>query len=341
MFHFASCCLNALSNNTLPAAIVADIVKRTGATDIRVDQNLQVLWGGYGGIIRLFLNGSNQSPAILKLIEPPQQVQHPRGWNTINSHQRKIRSYQIESFWYANYAKLCSEPCRVPLVLATGEDASIQWILMEDLTKQYPLRASSLSIAEASVCLRWLASFHARFFGQAPSGLWPTGTYWHLDTRQDEWNSMAEGQLKASATMLDSLLSECPYQSIVHGDAKVANFCFSDDKSAVAAVDFQYVGGGVGVKDVVYFLGSCLDESEIEQHEPALLALYFDALTEQLARSHSMELAQQVEQAWSALYAIAWTDFYRFLQGWMPGHKKINRYTKTLAVRAFDQLKAR
>jgi len=42
----------------LPESIVDSIVSSTGATDIRVDENLQALWGGYGGILRLHLNGT-------------------------------------------------------------------------------------------------------------------------------------------------------------------------------------------------------------------------------------------------------------------------------------------
>ncbi len=42
------------------------------------------------------------------------------------------------------------------------------------------------------------------------------------------------------------------------GDFKSANLQFSDSRSApvCAAVDFQYCGGGSGLKDVVYLLAS-------------------------------------------------------------------------------------
>jgi len=338
MFDFAGRCLRTLLQTTLLESICSDIASATGATDVRIGDSLQELWGGYGGIVRIHLSGTTELTAILKLIEPPQQAQHPRGWNTANSHQRKIRSYQIESHWYENYANLCNEFCRVPFVIATGHANTAQWILMEDLSAQFPVRASSLSVPEASVCLQWLAAFHARFVGHTPSGLWPIGTYWHLDTREDELNNMPDGELRACASRLDKRLKACPYQSIVHGDAKVANFCFNADHSCVAAVDFQYVGGGVGIKDVAYFLGSCLDNNTLERCEPELLSIYFTALTKNIAALHSHSLAEQVEQAWADLYAIAWTDFYRFLEGWMPGHTKINRYTKKLATRAFNQL---
>lgn len=337
------------NNIILPASVLDDIVNATGASDVRVGNTLQELWSGYGSIVQLQLLGESSTSAILKLIEPPHQAQHPRGWNTTNSHQRKIRSYQVETHWYQHYSSPCNVSyanvgksnvsCKVPSVLAASSTAARQWILMEDLTDAYPRRAATLSVSQAQVCLRWLAAFHAKFLNCKPTGLWDVGTYWHLETRSEELQSMPVGQLKTAASELDERLNKSEFQSIVHGDAKVANFCFSQNMGAVAAVDFQYVGGGVGVKDVAYFLGSCLDEETIELHESDLLSAYFKTLHECVSISHGQEYATRVEREWSDLYEIAWTDFYRFLEGWMPGHKKINRYTKRLAGRAFDQLR--
>ncbi len=337
--------VTSLSSEFLSNNILDEIAQVTGASGVRERQTLQELWSGYGGIIQLELDGANVSSLVLKLIDPPAQPQHPRGWNTNSSHQRKLRSYQIETHWYKAYAHQCDAHCAVPKALATGSEDALRWILMEDLNQQYPRRCQSLSVGEAAVCLEWLAAFHAQFFAQAPTGLWPVGTYWHLDTRTDELNDMPVGALKTAAPKLDERLNSCEYQCLVHGDAKLANFCFSEDKTHVAAVDFQYVGGGVGIKDVVYFLGSCLNESDIEHYEQALLSTYFSALKRKLCESQSLavsnederaELAEKVEESWRGLYAIAWTDFYRFLEGWMPGHTKINRYTKKLAERAYQ-----
>ena len=60
----------------------------------------------------------------------------------------------------------------------------------------------------------------------------------------------------------------------MHGDAKLANFLFTSDHSQVAGVDFQYVGGGCGMKDVAYLL-SCLDEDACDTHAATRSQLAF------------------------------------------------------------------
>lgn len=180
---------------------------------------------------------------------------------------------------------------------------------------------------EVRACLRWLARFHALFLGVAPERLWPVGTYWHLETRPDELAAMDHPRLQAAAADLDAILSACRFKTIVHGDAKLANFCFSPSGEDVAAVDFQYVGGGCGMKDVAYFLGSCVEEGQCERRVPALLDHYFHELRG-AAGAHVDFAALETE--WRDMFAFAWADFHRFLLGWMPGHWKVNRYSTRL-----------
>lgn len=92
--------------------------------------------------------------------------------------------------------------------------------------------------------------------GSHPRGwdtLWKQGTYWHLSTRPEELAKMLDSPLKQHASHIDEKLDECSFKTIVHGDAKLANFCFTKSGTKSAAVDFQYVGGGCGMKDVAYF----------------------------------------------------------------------------------------
>jgi hypothetical protein len=51
-------------------------------------------------IVRYGLEGSEYKSVVIKHVRLPYQSQHPRGWNTDLSHQRKIKSYHVEMAWY-------------------------------------------------------------------------------------------------------------------------------------------------------------------------------------------------------------------------------------------------
>ena len=315
------------------------ILAATKASGLKAQETIQGLWSGYGSLDRYGLNGSQWESVIVKHVRLPDSSLHPRSWNTDLSHQRKLRSYQIETAWYQHYAAQCDEHCRVPrgLALEASDDGFI--MVMEDLKSSgYPTLKEAANWDEMTACVKWLAHFHATFMGQSPDYLWPVGTYWHLDTRPDEFAEMEEGELKQAATALDQLLTNAPFQTVVHGDAKLANFCFSADGHKVAAVDFQYVGGGCGMKDLAYFVSSCLHEEDCERLEFDVLDVYFSELSAALAIHQPDIDPADVEASWRPLYAVAWTDFYRFLKGWSPGHWKIHRYSERLAQEVIDKL---
>jgi thiamine kinase-like enzyme len=174
--------------------------------------------------------------------------------------------------------------------------------------------------------------------GCAPEGLWEVGTYWHLATRPDELRALDDSKLKKAAAEIDARLSKASFKTLVHGDAKLANFCFSDNGGEVAAVDFQYVGGGCGMKDVAYFIGSCLDEQACEAKEEELLDCYFNYLREALGERQKPVDPNEVISEWRRLYHLAWADFHRFLKGWCPGHWKINGYSERICREVYSQI---
>lgn len=310
------------------------ILESTSARAIVHTEIIESLWSGNGSIVRVFLDGGTFDSVIFKCIRPNKTNRHPRGWNTDASFQRKLRSYSVEANWYREYAKHCPLVCAVPKFLVDHVLDDARWIVLEDLDNTYPVRHEQLTMDSAQVCIHWLAHFHGCFFDHAGEGLWPIGTYWHLATRRDEFNAMEEGELKDAATALDARLNQCRYKTLVHGDAKVANFCFSKEGDRVAAVDFQYVGRGCGMKDLVYFMGSIMDEESCAKYSELILDEYFSVITTYLTQ----DLAQLVENEWRELYPVAWADFHRFLSGWMPEHKKINRYTQQMTNTALRLL---
>ena len=317
-----------------------DLISRvTGAQTIYKIDDIQRLWSGYGMIQRYGLTGCDRETVVIKHVKLPDQAHHPRGWNTDFSHQRKIQSYRVESNWYQNWASFCDDHCRIPQCLALDYSKEEFLMVFEDLDASgFPVRKASVTLADMQLCLSWLAHFHATFMGKQPQGLWPVGTYWHLDTRPDELEALDDKPLKNAARQIDLQLRSSPYQTFVHGDAKLANFCFSQDGLQVAAVEFQYVGGGCGMKDVAYFIGSCLYEDDCERYATELLDYYFTALGNVLAQRNSTIIFSDLERDWRALYPVAWTDFHRFMKGWSPGHWKIHSYSERLARQVIAQL---
>lgn len=318
------------------------VLSVTGAQAIKSATVIQSLWSGYGEIVRISLEGGSHSSVILKHIQLPEAEKHPRGWNTAFSHQRKIRSYQVETNWYQQYANRCGSECRVPECLAVDLPEGETILVLSDLDAAgFDVRKESVDTEAIHACLNWLANFHATFLGSSTDGLWECGTYWHLDTRPDELAALEDHALHEVAPLIDQQLKQCCYQTLVHGDAKLANFCFSDDQPTpkVSAVDFQYVGRGCGMKDLAYFIGSCLSESECSALEKPLLEHYFEALNRSVAEKQPGIDVAELEEEWRALYAFAWADFHRFLKGWSPGHWKINGYSEQLiksVIRSFQ-----
>ncbi|MGK0367830.1 MAG: hypothetical protein ACI9QD_000969 [Thermoproteota archaeon] len=274
---------------------------------------IQELWSGYGQLTRIKLD---KKSVILKLIKFPNQQDHPRGWNSDISHQRKVKSYNVEIEWYKNFNQKIKDSY-IPRHIASGKIEDFLYLVLEDLNDDDFKPKEQLDFHDIKKCLKWLAHVHKRHLSTEPKNLWANGTYWHLETRPDELKVIDELELKNAAPLVNQKLNEATFKTIVHGDAKLSNFLFNN--TCAAAVDFQYVGGGVGVKDVAYFLSSVYNEKELFQNEEACLDYYFKELTN-----------SEVEKEWRELYPYAWCDFYRFLAGWSPGHWKLNAYSASM-----------
>ncbi|KAF7692121.1 hypothetical protein HF521_011088 [Silurus meridionalis] len=270
------------------------ILQATCAERLRMGCKIQTLWSGYGQIVRVHLHGCERSSVVVKHVMFPKACR-----DTDVSHRRKVRSYQVETHWYKNY--LTNERCRIPECLAAQSFGEEQLMVLEDLdVAGFPDRRTSVRDGEIKACLRWLANFHGLFLGVPARGLWPVGTYWHLETRPDELEALTDLKLKAAAPKIDAVLNSCRFKTILHGDAKLANFCFSKD-------------GSRGCCGLPVRRRGAVPEKEKENFS-------------------------ELEDEWRLMFAFAWTDFHRFLLGWMPGHHKINRYSRRLTQEVLKKL---
>jgi hypothetical protein len=272
----------------------------TGARRVRRIERVQSLWGGYGEIVRVALEGGVAPTAIVK------HVQAPASKRDTISDARKRRSYDNEARFYRDLAARCDDACRVARLY--GSQVEDDWLfVLEDLDAAgFGGRHDTAPAAGLDACLAWLAAFHARFLGERFEALWPVGTYWHLGTRRDELAVIRDDYLRSNAEAWDAQLCGARFQTLLHGDPKEANFCFAP--SGVAAVDFQYAGRGCAMRDVAYLLHGRTDRGELE--------IYFRYLRAALAE-HADGAA--VEAEWRGLYSVARLDFERFLAGWRPG----------------------
>ena len=334
------------------------LLNLTHASCVKKTEVIQSLWSGYGEIARFQVDNGCSDTVVIKHVKLLDQTQmakpsHPRGWNTDLSHNRKIKSYEVESHWYETFSGQCDDACRVPRCYGVSAVENEFLIVLEDLDRSgFSVRKTKAAITDMQLCLNWLAHFHATFLTSSVTnnaalkntltkhekGLWSVGCYWHLDTRPDELAALQDKPLKYYAQKIDELLKACPYQTLVHGDAKLANFCFADNGKQVAAVDFQYVGVGIGMKDVAYFIGSCLDGRECEQYAESLLDDYFQYLHKAMKQNKCSIDSTSVEAAWRPLFSVAWADFHRFLKGWSTEHWKIHGFSERITQQALQFL---
>jgi fructose-1,6-bisphosphatase/inositol monophosphatase family enzyme/thiamine kinase-like enzyme len=313
---------------TLSDTFTKKILELTQAQGIQKIEIIQPLWNNYGTLSRVYLEQPNDHPSVIvKHIQLPKVPHHPRGFTTNHSKERKVKSYKVESAWYQDYNQPIAEStCPTPRCIGVSDDNGETFIVLEDLRHRgFTEQLYSLEWDQIKTVLRWLATFHAQFMQVEPQGLWECGTYWHLDTRPDELSNIKGSELYTFAPFIDGRLRSATFQTLVHGDAKLANFLFSKSSDQVAAVDFQYIGRGCGIQDVAYFISSCLSESESENLESEILNVYFSELRGQLFH-HTVD-TEVLEKEWRRLYPFAIADFHRFILGWSPGHYKNNDYT--------------
>lgn len=274
------------------------------------------LWAGFGSLWRG--TTAKGEPSVIKVVTPPElgaSAENER------SRLRKLESYHVEQNYYVHHADVAESHGARCYFAGRSGDASV--LVLQDLDAlDFRERFRFRERAEQKAALRLLASFHAQTLGREATGLWPLGTYYHLATRSDEYDRMPNGSLKTNARRFAHALASAKHQCWVHGDAKPENFCVRRRGSTidVRAVDFQYVGGGVGIVDVAYFASSVLSPSSSRRVADTLLDDYFEAFREAISSTLGAAKSHQVEEEWRELYPLAWADLYRFLAGWAPGN---------------------
>mmetsp|Transcript_29587 Transcript_29587/g.48824 ORF Transcript_29587/g.48824 Transcript_29587/m.48824 type:complete len:321 (-) Transcript_29587:26-988(-) len=252
------------------------------------------LWGGMGQVYRV---SSKDGDFVVKYMDPRRVSSSSIG------DQRKLDSYVVESTFYRDYCEdLISKGVGLARFLHVEREGN-RTILCLSVLENAP------NDDYYELVLEWLAHFHAATWQSECRGLQEIGTYWHLDTRPDEWDGMSscgwEGRLKRAARAIDEFLKdETSIQSCVHGDVKDANVMW--DGHAVAMCDFQYVGRGCPLKDLCYFLcsnGVADDEEYVD--------VYYQKLCSKIKDSPPPN-----RKEFDKVLELCYCDYLRFMCGW-------------------------
>ncbi|KAI8892592.1 kinase-like domain-containing protein, partial [Globomyces pollinis-pini] len=262
------------------------------------------LWAGYGTIYRVLL--SNGESVIVKLVQPTRN-------DSGISHQRKLKSYQVESYFYSHLA-FDRFDCRMPKHLYSYNNGQNMCLIMDDLEPTYPSQKHDLDCTDIKSALTWLAKFHCHFWNKSPEGVWSNGGYWYLDTRLEEWESISKkyGLLKENARAIDLKTRDRRFETLIHGDPKSENILW-DNQANCSFYDFQYVGVGLGAKDVAYLVTSSANHQVLQNDD--FLKDYFDALVAESIRTNT-DLNGYTFELFCEHFNWCLLDYFRFMAGW-------------------------
>ena len=112
-------------------------------------------------------NKKKTMTVIVKRVKPP------RGDASDIGHQRKLQSYLCEAAFYSNCARrtieggaAIAEPLLVSSSSSTSTDGCDVTLVLSDLRPTHPnFTRGGLTNEELEACLRWLARFHAIWWG--------------------------------------------------------------------------------------------------------------------------------------------------------------------------------
>ncbi len=172
-------------------------------------------------------------------------------------------------------------------------------LLLEDLAPRRPgVQAQGCSVARSRGAILNLAGLHAPHWNDASlhecgylintfepgrmeflvSIMRPAAAQF-VERYREQLGEQDSATVLAAAAVIDRWLgaSQRPF-SVLHGDYRLDNLLFGDSEDDVYALDWQTAALGPPLRDLAYFLGTCLSVEDRRTAERELVALYHDEL---------------------------------------------------------------
>ena len=213
--------------------------------------------------------------------------------------ERVRDGYLKEVRFYLDIAPLVAVNTPTCWYAAISDDRKSFTLLLADLAPSIPGRqADGCSKEQAADAVTNLAGLHAplwcspvlaehsewlgrldaaagAFLGELMQG----ATEQFIEAYAEALSAQDAATLRAAAALIGRWSSaETDIISITHGDYRLDNLMFPIDGPGVSAVDWQTASAGPPLRDLAYFLGTCLTPELRRAHEDELVGLYLSAL---------------------------------------------------------------
>lgn len=263
--------------------------------------------GMASSLVRLQLDGTEIPASLIGKFAPADPG--------LRAQLRAMGFFEREVFFYRSLAG--TTPVGTPMCYFADVDPNTgdAFLLLEDLS---PLRNGSSvvggTVEEVTATLLALARMHARWWQDAavvdqpwsrlPSMLAPSAV---TEVYERSWPSFlaklsdgADEDLRAIKAWISSRLHEAATtlletgpRTLIHNDVQGDNLFYGDESGrSVIFIDWQLVTSGRGVVDVAALVRSGLEPAVRRQAEPALVALYHDALVQAGVRGYPLDQCQ-------------------------------------------------
>ena len=233
----------------------------------------------------------------------------------LGSMAKRLDLYQREYYFYTDVQN--HVPIHTPSFLSLlYDDNQPRGLIMENM---YTLGYKSLSVKtsnlETTLCIiRRLAKMHSKFWDKKIHKIFPYLKPWNDSSFdfmtkfvkerwpmfQQRWSHMLNNKkMELGRQAVEDFerhkesLSHGEHLTLLHGDVKYANILFkpvigcNDEYFEPCFIDWQYVGIGKGIQDIVFFLIESYEIDQLETMASIIFPYYYISLCQEGVKNYS------------------------------------------------------
>ena len=250
----------------------------------------------------------------------------------INAFMTKIKGYEKEIKIYKILSNISSLNMAKIYYSQINEEGSKYIIIMEDLNERGFFKANNekpFDIKIFKLIIEYFANLHSKFWGlkNQKDIEWIKennfGEYMkeftikNFDDKKYYFINNNKNKLKDDTINLikrinieDSFELINPFNernknntTLLHGDPQCNNLFLNNNKDLMVMIDWQYINIGLGLKDIILFIGIMIDENNIKPEEiMEMKDLYYNLLIKNGVKDYNRE---RYDEDWKNLIIVS------------------------------------